>query len=185
MKRLIAILLSVLALAALVGCSSGSGSGSKDRDYAQIIHDARSDEDNEYRMIARPAEEEGKFTAIDGPSSEYTAEDLSDNIANFTLPLLGLEEGDYEDFAASVSDMMTQSYGVAIVKPAEDKTDAVKEALQNYVTNQQKTMENYLFDQYEIAKAAVVETVPSGEVVLVCCENSDAVFASIKAALAG
>lgn len=185
MKRLIAILLSALALTALVGCSFGSGAGSTPKDYAQIIHDARSDEDNEYRMIARPAEEEGKFTAIDGPSSEYTAEDLSDNIANFTLPLLGLEEGDYEDFAASVSNMMTQSYGVAIVKPAEGKTDAVKEALQNYVTNQQKTMENYLFDQYEIAKAAVVETVPSGEVVLVCCENSDAVFASIKAALAG
>ena len=39
-------------------------------------------------------------------------------------------------------------------------------------------------DQYEIAKAAKVEVVPSGEVVLVCCENSDAVLASIKAALA-
>lgn len=184
MKRLIAIALSALAIFALVGCSSGSSSSSTPKDYAQIIHDARSDEENEYQMIARPGEEEGQFTAIDGSSADFTAEDLSSNIANFTMPLLGLEEGDYEDFAASVSGIITQSYGIAIVKPAEGRTDAVKEALENFVTTQQKSMENYLMDQYEIAKAAKVEVVPSGEVVLVCCENSDAVLASIKAALA-
>lgn len=186
MKRLIAIALSALAIFALVGCSSGSGSSgsSTPKDYAQIIHDARSDEENQYQMIARPGEEEGQFTAIDGSSADFTAEDLSSNIANFTMPLLGLEEGDYEDFAASVSGIITQSYGIAIVKPAEGRTDAVKEALENFVTTQQKSMENYLMDQYEIAKAAKVEVVPSGEVVLVCCENSDAVLAAIKADLA-
>ena len=45
-------------------------------------------------------------------------------------------------------------------------------------------MENYLADQYEIAKAATVTTVPSGEVVLVCCDGSDAVLAAIEEALA-
>jgi len=45
-------------------------------------------------------------------------------------------------------------------------------------------MEHYLEDQYAIAKAAKVEVVPSGEVVLVCCENSDAVLSAIKTALA-
>lgn len=45
-------------------------------------------------------------------------------------------------------------------------------------------MEHYLEDQYEIAKAAKVETAPTGEVILVCCEDSDTVLANIKAALA-
>jgi len=33
------------------------------------------------------------------------------------MPLLGLEDGMYDDFAASVSGMMVSVYGVAIVKP--------------------------------------------------------------------
>ena len=98
--------------------------------------------------------------------------------------MLGLEDGDYEDFAASVSIMNVRSYGIAIVKPVEGKVEAVQEALENYVTSQQLAMQNYLADQYEIAKAATVTTVPSGEVVLVCCEDSDTVLAAIEAALA-
>ena len=90
----------------------------------------------------------------------------------------------YTDFAASVSGMMVQSYGIAIVKPAEGKADAVKQALQDFVTHEQMSMEHYLEDQYQIAKAAKVEVLPSGEVVLVCCENSDAVLSAIKTALA-
>jgi putative heme iron utilization protein len=80
--------------------------------------------------------------------------------------------------------MMTRSYGVAIVMPAEGKTDDVKAALENYVQGQQLSMENYLVDQYEIAQAATVTVVPTGEVVLVCSENGDEVLASIEAALA-
>ena len=80
--------------------------------------------------------------------------------------------------------MNVRSYGIAIVKPAEGKAEAVQEALENYVTSQQLAMQNYLADQYEIAKAATVTTVPSGEVVLVCCEDSDTVLAAIEEALA-
>ena len=69
-------------------------------------------------------------------------------------------------------------------QPAEGKTDAVKQALQDFVTHEQMSMEHYLEDQYQIAKAAKVEVLPSGEVVLVCCENSDAVLSAIKTALA-
>ena len=79
---------------------------------------------------------------------------------------------------------MVQSYGIAIVKPAEGKADAVKQALQDFVTHEQMSMEHYLEDQYQIAKAAKVEVLPSGEVVLVCCKNSDAVLSAIKTALA-
>lgn len=183
MKRLIATLLAGLSLLALVGCGGSGKTESTPKDYAQIIHDARSEEDNQYQMILFPGED-GQFTAIDGYSPDYTAEDLHNNAVDLILPMMGLEEGMYENFAASVSAIMIRSYGVAIVKPAEGKTEEVKAALENFVTNQQLSMENYLQDQYEIAKAATVKVVPTGEVVMVCCENSDQVLASIEAALA-
>ena len=184
MKRFIAALLAGLTLFTLVGCSGGSkADSSTPKDYSQIIHDAREAEDNDYYMIFSPAED-GKFTAQYGYSDSYDAAQLDEEIRNMLLPLLNLEEDMYTDFAASVSGMMVQSYGIAIVKPAEGKADAVKQALQDFVTHEQMSMEHYLEDQYQIAKAAKVEVLPSGEVVLVCCENSDAVLSAIKTALA-
>lgn len=184
MKRIIASLLAGLCLLALVGCSAGSKADSAaPKDYSQIIHDARTDEDNEYDMIFTKGED-GKFTAIDGYSAEYEADQLSDEVANMMMPLLGLEDDMYDDFAASVSGMMVRVYGVAIVKPAEGKTQDVVDALDAYVQSQQKSMEHYLEDQYQIASAARVATVPTGEVVMVCCEDSDTVFENIKKALA-
>ena len=182
-KRLLAALLAVAALFALAGCSKSDKADAAPKDYTKILHDARPDEDNEYYMIFSPGED-GKFTAQYGYSDSYDAAQLDEEIRNMLLPLLNLEEDMYTDFAASVSGMMVQSYGIAIVKPAEGKTDAVKQALQDFVTHEQMSMEHYLEDQYQIAKAAKVEVLPSGEVVLVCCENSDAVLSAIKTALA-
>lgn len=187
MKRIIACLMAGVMLLALVGCggsgSSGSASSAAKKDYTQILHDARSDEDNEYEMIFTKGED-GKFTAQYGYSASYPADDLNDEIQNMLLPLLDLPEGSYTDLAASLSAMMVQSYGVAIVKPAEGKTQEVVDAMDAYIQNQQQTMEHYLEDQYQIAAAAKVATVPTGEVVMVCCENSDAVMNAIKTALA-
>ena len=184
MKRIIASLLAGLCLLALVGCSAGSKADSAaPKDYSQIIHDAREAEDNDYYMIFSPAED-GKFTAQYGYSASYPPDDLNDEIQNMLLPLLDLPEGSYTDLAASLSAMMVQSYGVAIVKPAEGKTQEVVDAMDAYIQNQQQTMEHYLEDQYQIAAAAKVATVPTGEVVMVCCENSDAVMNAIKTALA-
>ena len=184
MKRLIAALLAGLTLFALVGCSAGSKADSAaPKDYSQILHDARTDEDNEYDMIFTKGED-GKFTAQYGYSASYPAEDLNDEIQNMLLPLLDLPEGSYTDLAASLSAMMVQSYGVAIVKPAEGKTQEVVDAMDAYIQNQQQTMEHYLEDQYQIAASAKVATVPTGEVIMVCCENSDAVMNAIKTALA-
>ena len=76
MKRIIASLLAGLCLLALVGCSAGSkADSSAPKDYSQIIHDARTDEDNEYDMIFTKGED-GKFTAIDAtaPSMSRPAE---------------------------------------------------------------------------------------------------------------
>ena len=184
MKRLIAALLAGLTLFALVGCSAGNKADSAaPKDYSQILHDARTDEENEYDMIFTKGED-GKFTAIDGYSAEYEAGQLDDEVRNLTMPLLNLEDDMYTDLAASVSSMMVRSYAVAIVKPAEGKTDAVKSALEAYVTSEQQSMEHYLEDQYQIAKAATVTVAPTGEVILVCAENHDTLLANIEKALA-
>ena len=100
------------------------------------------------------------------------------------LPLRNLEDDMYTDLAASISAMMVRSYAVAIVKPAEGKTDAVESALEAYVTSEQQSMEHYLEDQYQIAKAATVTVAPTGEVILVCAENHDTLLANIEKALA-
>ena len=184
MKRIIASLLAGLCLLALVGCSAGSKADSATpKDYSQIIHDARTDEDNEYDMIFTKGED-GKFTAIDGYSAEYEADQLNDELKDIVFPLLGLEDGSYESFGASVSSMMVRSYAVAIVKPAEGKTDAVKAALEAYVQSEQQSMEHYLEDQYLVAKAATVTVAPTGEVVLVCAEDHDTILSNIEKALA-
>ena len=184
MKRLIAALLAGLTLFALVGCSAGNKADSAaPKDYSQILHDARTDEDNEYDMIFTKGED-GKFTAIDGYSAEYEAGQLDDEVRSILLPLLNLEDDMYTDLAASISAMMVRSYAVAIVKPAEGKTDAVKSALEAYVTSEQQSMEHYLEDQYQIAKAATVTVAPTGEVILVCAENHDTLLDNIEKALA-
>ena len=161
-KFLIAAALASLALFSLAACGGkDASSAAEPKDYSQIIHDARTDEENENLMILT-GKGDGSFTAADGPAGEMTEEDLKAQADNFILPMLGLQDGDYEEFSASVSLLNVRSYGVAIVKPAEGKTETVQEALENYVTSQQMSMENYLADQYEIAKAATVTTVPTG-----------------------
>ena len=189
-KRILAALLAGAALVtmafSLTACgkpASSSSASSAPKDYTQILHDARPEEDNEYEMIFSKGDD-GKFTAQYGYSESYEAGQLNEEIENMLWPLLGLEDDMVEDFAASVSGMMVQSYAIAIVKPAPGKTDAVVDALKAYVLSEQQSMEHSLEDQYEVAKNAKVETLPSGEVVLVCCENSDTVLANLKKALA-
>ena len=184
MKRLIAALLAGLTLFALVGCSAGRKADSAaPKDYSQIIPDARTAEDNEYDMIFTKGKD-GKFTAIDGYSAEYEADQLNDELKDIVFPLLGLEDGSNESFAAAVSSMMVRSDAIAIVKPAEGKTDAVKAALEAYVQSEQQSMEHYLEDQYQVAKAATVTVAPTGEVILVCAEDHDTILTNIEKALA-
>ena len=99
------------------------------------------------------------------------------------LQTLGLTGDQLDKYAVSMSMMNVRAYAVGIFKPAEGQTDAVKGALDAYVKAQQQSFQNYLADQYEVAKAAKLETLPGGEVVLVMCEDGAAVFEAIQKAL--
>ena len=202
MKRFIALALSLVLCFGLIGCGSKPAASATPKDYAQIIHDSRPAEFSEAFMTVSPNKEGESFVAVDGFAAEYTEPGQLDSFANdMVLPLLGLkqmvEHADgsieykdfdpaiYTDFSASVSLMMTQCYGVAIVKPAEGQTEAVKAALETFIENQKMAFEFYLADQFEVAEAATVTVADSGEVVLVCCQDSETVKAAILEALKG
>ena len=88
-----------------------------------------------------------------------------------------------QEAAFSLSLMNVQTYGVAIVMPAQNRTGAVKEALQAYIDGQKAAQQNYLPDQYAIAKAARLETLKTGEVVLVMRDGQNDVYSAIEKAL--
>ena len=71
------------------------------------------------------------------------------------------------------------AYGIAVIKPAQDSEDTVKEGLQGFIDQQQQNFQMYLPDQYEVAKNARLETLEDGTVVMVMCEDQDTVFDSI------
>ncbi|TCL57838.1 DUF4358 domain-containing protein [Allofournierella massiliensis] len=183
MKRLISILLAGVLAAGLVGCaSSGADSAASHTpaDYTAALADSRTEEDNSNYTIFTL--EDGSYTASKGYAEHLDSEAIASQ-GQMSLEVLGLAAEDVQSAAYSVSLMNVKAYGVAIVKPAEGKTDAVKEALSGFIEAQKSAQENYLADQYAIAKAAKLETLKSGEVVLVMCENQDQVFQSIETAL--
>ena len=76
-KLLTAAAAASLALFALVGCGGKDASSgqAEAKDYAQIIHDARTDEVNE-AMLILSSDAEGNFTATDGPVADMTEDDI-------------------------------------------------------------------------------------------------------------
>ena len=135
-------------------------------------------------------------------AAEYSPEDLSaaieaarDAEENQAIPvltsfeddyifsLLGLTEADVSVCAVAVSPMNVRAYGIALVVPADGKAEAVQAGLQGFIDLQQQNFEHYLPDQYDIAKRAVLETLPGGAVLLVMCEDSDGVAERIRTAL--
>ena len=123
------------------------------------------------------------ITAHGGEMVEYnpviSAFDEETAGAGLALESLGLQEEDVEAFGASVSVMNTQAYAIAAVQPAQDREEAVREALQGYIDRQQSNFQFYLPDQYQVARDARLEVLEDGTVLLVMCQNSDTVFQEI------
>ena len=187
-KRFVSLALAAVLALCLAGCSAGkapasSASSAAAKDYAQVLHDARPDEFNEYyTILSNDRDNAGNFAASYGYADEMDATAVASQ-GEMLLSMLNLTADDVTDFALSVSLMNTKSYAIAIVKPTEGKTDTVKNGMQTYLDSQRSNMQTYLPDQYEIAKAGEVTTLSTGEVVLVCCEGSDDVLSNIQTAL--
>ena len=191
MKRIFQITAFTLAAAlclVLTACggqsSGGSGSSAAGphtiQEYTDAIKNARSDEDNEYGdVIAR--EKDGAPTYTHNPSA-LTDEDAAGQIP-YMLEMLGVTDDALDAYAISMSLMNVRAYAVGIFRPAEGQAETVQAGLESYVKLQQQSFEQYLEDQYEIAKAAKIETLPSGEIVLVMSEGGDEVLTKIKEAL--
>ena len=124
--------------------------------------------------------------AIEGARDQETNEAVpvviseDGDMASLILPMLGITAENTTSYAAAVSAMNVRAYGVAAVMPASGKEDEVRDGLEHFVESQQQSFEQYLADQYEIAKNARLETLADGTLLLVMCPDQDAVFDSIR-----
>lgn len=181
MKRLLSLILCGVMALGLAACGgSQSTSSLTANDYATIITQNRNPDDNTSHTVFTL--QDGSFSATSGVSGDLTADDIAQQ-GQLSLDMLGISKDDVAKAAFSVSLMNVQSYGIAIIQPAQGKTDAVKQALTTFIEAQKSSQENYLADQYAIAKAAKLETLKTGEVVLVMCADQDTVYNAIKAAV--
>ncbi len=170
MKKSIIATLAALVLL-FTGCSAGKAQKPSSKTpeeltalYTAAITEARSKEDNDSIAIATSPDDE---------------------MANMVFPLIDFADEDAQAYAISISPMNIRAYGIALIKPEEGKHDKVLAGLNTFVENQQKAFEFYLPDQYEIAKKAKVTELEDGTLVLVMCENSDAVLESITKKVIG
>lgn len=103
-----------------------------------------------------------------------------ENMNAMILESMGLKTEDMTAFAVSGSMMNVKAYGIAAVMPADGKKAAVTQGLQSFIDRQKSSFETYLADQYAVADSARLEILKDGTVLMVMCENSDAVFDSIR-----
>lgn len=179
MKRLIGFTL-VLGLALGLAACGGSPQSSGPKDYTAILTAARPGADNDSYPVFTL--KDGAFGATGAYAAELEQADLETQ-ASLAFQSLGLAAEDVQESAFSLSLMNVQSYGIAIVKPVQNRTGAVKDALRAFIDGQKAAQQNYLPDQYAIAKAAKLETLKTGEVVLVMRDGQADVYAAIEKAL--
>lgn len=120
----------------------------------------------------------------DEENEAYPVQSDKDAIESMYYDVLGFTADDVTELAMSVSLINVKAYGIVIAKPAEGCEETVKAGLQGFIDTQCANFETYLADQYEIAKNAKLETLDDGTIVMVMCENADAVYEAIVAALA-
>ena len=119
----------------------------------------------------------------DEENEAYAVMSGKDAIEDMYYTSVGFTAADVDEIAMSISLINVKAYGIVVVKPAEGCEETVKAGLQSFIDTQCKNFENYLADQYEIAKNAKLETLEDGTIVMVMCENADTVYESIVSAL--
>ena len=162
------------------GDSAGDQASSGQR-YAFAIRDARDPEDNESSAIVSGDAGADPFFAVN--PNDLTSEESAGQIS-MMLQILGVDSASLDAYAFSISLMNVRAYAIGVFKPADGKADEVMAALEEYVSLQQQSFEQYLEDQYTIAKGALLRTLPGGEIVLVMSEDAAGIMASLEEALA-
>ena len=175
MKRILSLSLSIVMLLTLaVGCTkSDSGKpdgGSKPKELT--VEERTTLYKNALESAIKEPLGTGRPPLVTG-----------DEVEGITFDFLGIKPEDLSVFALDIALINIRAYGIAAVYPAEGKSDAVMEALKGYIENQKQSFENYLVDQYEIAKNAKIEKLDDGTILMVMCEGQDEVFTAIKSAI--
>ena len=188
-RRILALVLAAAFCLALAGCgsapSSATGEGGADQassgqDYAFAIRDARPAEDNEYSEIVSGDAGSEPFYAVN--PNDVSGEAVSAMIG-MMLETMGLDADTLDAYAFSMSMMNVRAYAIGVFRPVKDKAQDVQAALEEYVSLQQQNFNQYLEDQYEIAKDAQIKTLPGGEIVLVMAENAGDILDKLESAL--
>ena len=182
MKKMFALALTtVMALSVLTGCGGTANNNGGEAPTTGTETTAKTPE--ELTSLYSEA-----ITANGGEMVEYNpviSEAKEEDGSAMLLEMLGLKQEDMTAFGISTSMMNVKAYGIAAVMPAEGKEEAVKAALQGFIDQKCMEFETYLVDQYDVAKAAKLETLADGTVLMVMTENQDAVFTAISTAIAG
>ena len=163
--------------------ASSGGAGdtmSEGQRYAYAIRDARPAEDNEYSEIA--CGDAGGEPMLAVNPNDMSAEDAASSI-QMMLDTMGIDPATLDAYAFSMSMMNVRAYAIGVFKPAEGQAEAVQAAVESYVSLQRKSFENYLADQYEVAKGALIKTLPGGEIVLVMSEGAADIMANLEKTL--
>ncbi len=181
--RFAALAMVLVLCFALAACGASSGSSASDKtaeDYANLIRDSRSEDENQYfEIVGGNAGEDPVLV-----SNPYQLDDemAAQNIG-MMFDAIGVTAGNLDRYAFTMSLMMTQAYHIGIYKPAEGKAADVQAELEAYIKNVQSQFEHYLPDQYDISLDAIVKTAASGEVIVVMAENAAEIADKIEKGL--
>lgn len=157
MKKIFSLLMAALFLmAGFTACGQGSKTGST-ADYKQVVETARPEGTDNVPIVTSQEED---TTGL--------------------LAFMNLKPETMKKYAVSVSLVNIKAYAIAIVLPEDGKQKEVEDSMNAFVEAEKKAFENYLQDQYAIAKSAIVKTTSTGEVVLVMCEDGAAVMSEIE-----
>ena len=168
MKRLITSALALVLAVSLAACSGAAGFA-QDADFSSAIESTREEELNQaFPIVDYTAGGEPVLSLNPNGMSEEEAASYAQMVAD----TIGLDGSLFERYSVSASLIITQAYAVGVFRPAEGCEEDALDAVNSYVDNVKKSFENYLPDQYDIAKQAVVRQYSSGEILLVLCENA-------------
>lgn len=128
--------------------------------------------------------------------SKDTNENIFNSIKDLRVPLFGglmqiddeflrtqfdINPTDLDSYLIAIPNMMTQTSGYYILKPASGKEKDVKEKMTTYMTNLEEQWKTYLPDQYELVKNRKEITYGDYLIYIISSDN-DKVFEEIKKA---